>query len=71
MRIYIEALEVPPEDAPEDYSPEFVRLDATGRDEAEVLADLRALLDPRKKYIIRRHYCGHDEGKPCRVEVIG
>ena len=40
-------------------------------DEVEVLADLRAMLDPNKKYVVRRHYCGHDERKPCTVEVIG
>lgn len=73
MRIYIEAVEVPPEEAPPEYIADFIRLDATDKDEASVLSDLKALLNPNKKYIIRRHYCMHDETpkKPCRVEVIG
>ena len=51
---------------------EFIRLDATDKEEAQVLQDLRDMLDPDKQYIIRRHYCYHDEepNKPCRIEVI-
>ena len=72
MRKYLEALEIPPSDAPEDYVPEFIRLDATGRDESLVLRDLKELLSPDKHYVIRRHYCFHDEpsNRPCVVEVI-
>ena len=61
MRKYLEALEIPPESSPPDYQPEFIRLDATGKDESQVLQDLRDLLSPDKRYVIRRHYCYHDE----------
>jgi len=72
MRKYLEAVEIPPPDAPEDYVPEFIRLDATDRDESLVLRDLKEMLSPDKQYVIRRHYCYHDEepNRPCRVEVI-
>lgn len=70
MRIYLEAIEIPPEEAPADYTPEFIRLDATGKNEADVLRDLKMLLNPEKHYVVQKHYCYHDEGKPCRVEVI-
>jgi len=36
------------------------------------LRDLKEMLSPDKQYVIRRHYCYHDEepNRPCRVEVI-
>ena len=72
MRKYLEAIEIPPKGSPEAYMPEFIRLDATDKEEAQVLQDLRDMLDPDKQYIIRRHYCYHDEepNKPCRIEAI-
>ena len=72
MRVYLEAVEVPPEGAPEDYQPDFIRLDATGKRIDDVLAVLESLLDPNRKYIIRKHICRHDETpkKSCSVEVM-
>ena len=66
MILYLEAIEVVES---EEQTPDFIRLKVEGS-EADTLKDLKALLNPDKKYEIRRHYCMHDEEKPCRVEVI-
>jgi len=69
MRIYLEALENAA-NASENTELDFVRLDATGKDEDEVLNDLKSMLDPDKSYIIRKHYCKHEERQPCEVEIL-
>ena len=69
MRIYLEALEKA-ESNSEDTELDFIRLDATDKNEDEVLEDLKSLLNPDKSYIIRRHYCKHEEGLPCEVEIL-
>jgi len=70
MRIYLEALEQTEHRSEPETEIDFIRLDATNKDENEVLNDLKSLLDPNKKYIIRKHYCKHEEGLPCEVEVL-
>ena len=69
MRIYLEAFEEAESNA-EDAELDFIRLDATNKNEDEVLEDLKSLLDPDKSYIIRKHYCRHEEGLPCEVEIL-
>ena len=69
MKIYLEAHEVPPKDAPEGYVPETIRVEVKDS-ELEAMGELRGKLDPNKRYIIYRHICLHDEGKPCRLERI-
>lgn len=69
MRIYLEALEKI-ENATEVGELDFIRLDATDKNEDEVLEDLKSLLNLDKSYIIRRHYCKHEEGLPCEVEIL-
>jgi len=61
MRIYLEALEEA-ESIKEDAELDFIRLDATDKDEDAVLNDLKSLLDSNKSYIIRKHHCKHEEG---------
>jgi len=65
MRVYAEAMEI---EAP--VSPEFIRLDATGKDFTQVLSDLKAMLHPDKKYELRKHFCLHDIGGGCWVESV-
>jgi len=67
MRVYAEAMEI---EVPEDVLPEFIRLDATGKDFTQVLSDLKAMLHPDKKYELRKHFCLHDVNDSCWVEPI-
>jgi len=69
VRLYLEAVEVLPE-GEEARAPELVRIDVTDRDWREEIEALKELLSPEKKYVIRLHHCGHDERKPCAVEVV-
>ena len=70
MRIYLEAIEKRENIEEGGGELDFIRLDTTDKDEQEVLDDLKSLLDPQKHYIIRKHYCKHDEGLPCEVEIL-
>jgi len=72
MKIYVEAHEIPPEDAPPDYRPELIRVEVK-ESELEALMELRSKVDPNKHYIIYRHICYHDESlsKPCKLVEIG
>jgi len=70
MRIYLEAIEKRENIEGEGEELDFIRLDATDKDEQEVLNDLKSLLDPNKSYTIRKHYCKHEEGLPCEVEIL-
>jgi len=53
-----------------EYVPEFIRIDVTDKDWEAELEELKVQLDPEKSYQIRLHYCYHDEGKACKVEVV-
>lgn len=69
MREYLEAVELLAEGAVEE--PEFIRADITGKTEAEITSiqsDIEDVMTDRD-YTLQRHYCGHDEGLPCRREV--
>jgi len=70
MRLYLEAIEIPPEEAPPEYVPEFIRINVTDKDWKAELEELKMQLSPDKNYRIQLHYCYHDEGKACRAEVI-
>ena len=69
MKLYLEAREVPPEDAPPDYVPELIQVEVKDN-ELSAMRELRSKLDPNKRYVVYRHYCYHDEGRPCRLERI-
>lgn len=70
MRLYYECFEILPEDTTEE--PDFVRIDITDKSEAERAEILSAIKEQfkDKKYILRLHYCKHEEHEPCVVEVI-
>jgi len=70
VRIYVEALEVPPETVLPEYIPEFLRLDATNKDFSTILSNLKAMLHPNKKYSLRKHYCYHEEGRSCDIRIL-
>jgi len=69
MRLYYECIEVLPEDTTE---PDFVRIDITDKSEDEKKEILSAIKEQfeGKKYMLRLHYCKHEEHEPCVVEVI-
>jgi len=68
MRIYAEAWEI---DVPPEYTPEFLRLDATNKDFDAILDDIKNMLHPDKKYELRKHFCRHDTNESCWVEKVG
>uniref|UniRef100_A0A6M3IYW8 Uncharacterized protein n=1 Tax=viral metagenome TaxID=1070528 RepID=A0A6M3IYW8_9ZZZZ len=64
-RVYLEALEV----VPNGETPEFIRVDITGKTDAEVAsikADVVAIMNG-KTYLLRKHFCGHEDGLACRM----
>lgn len=63
MRTYVEAYELVEEGGEGD----FIRLDATSKDLKEVAEDVKALLNPLKRYRIVVHRCLHDQGGVCEV----
>ena len=72
MKLYIEGVERLPETAT-DQTPDFVRIemDTFAGTEQDAVAAIKSLL-AGKKFVVRRHFCYHDERptKPCKVEVI-
>ena len=72
MRTYLELVEVLPEGSPEE--PDFIRIDVTGWAEGDVEALIGLLEEHARKYgtcTIQRHFCRHEEGEACYVEVLG
>ena len=68
MKVYIEAQGM----AVEGTEPEFIRADITGKSAAEadaILEDIRAIMEG-KSCTLSRHFCYHDEGKPCLMEAL-
>ena len=63
MRTYAEAYELVEQGEEGD----FIRLDATGKDLKAVAEDVKALLNPLKRYRIVVHRCLHDQGGACEV----
>ena len=64
MRLYLEALE-----NAQDLEAEFIRIDITGMNEAEVKAVKTSIEDIMvgKDYKLLSHECKHDEGKGCTI----
>jgi len=69
MKQYVEAREIIPPDAGDDYVEEFIRLEVVTTVE-DAVNDIKTMLDPDKDYNIYRHDCYHDEGKQCLIETI-
>ena len=71
MNLYFEANEIVEVAEPAVVAArDFIRLETTEERLGATLIDLRRILNPRKKYTIQKHFCFHDEGESCRVEVI-
>jgi len=71
MRIYLELIEALGEAAAEE--PDFIRVDVTEWSGDDIDAAINLLLDQAKAYehfTLQKHYCYHEEGEPCHVEVI-
>lgn len=70
MRLYYECIELLPEDSMEE--PDFVRIDITDKSEDEKKEILSAIKEQfaGKKYMLRLHYCKHEEQELCVVEVM-
>ena len=67
MKQYIEGIRtIPPEGIPGD----FVRiaLDDFAGTEQELIDHVKTLMSG--SYVIKRHYCCHDEKKPCTAETV-
>ena len=68
MKIYLESVEVIDPDVGE---PDFIRLELDDDlTEEKAIELIKSLMTP--PYIIRKHYCRHDEDpkKPCIIELI-
>ena len=71
MRVYLELIEVLP-----PYStatPDFIRVDVTGWSQDDINAAIQHLMQQAQvyqSYILRVHYCRHDEGKPCVFTLL-
>jgi hypothetical protein len=70
MKLYVEAIEEIPEGIGMDYIPEFYQVEVVGEDIERALTELKSKLDPNKKYMIRKHWCRHDEGEACEIEEL-
>jgi len=68
MRQYLECLEIETDVAEQA---EFIRIDITDMTESEIGEVKKAMNDIMKgvPYTMRRHFCGHDEGKSCSLVV--
>lgn len=68
MRKYLEATEI----VEANQEAEFIRADITDKTEQETTAIRQAIEDVMKGlvYTLSKHYCYHDEGGSCRVELI-
>ncbi len=72
MRVYLELIEVLP-----PYStatPDFIRIDVTNWSQDDVNTAIQLLMQQAQvyqSYILRVHYCRHDEGRPCAFALLG
>ena len=66
MRTYLECLEIVTDVVEKA---EFIRIDITDMTESEIGEVKKAMNDIMKgvPYIMRRHFCGHDEKKSCSL----
>jgi hypothetical protein len=70
MRIYLELYEIS-EDLGEEA--DFIRIDITDWDKRDIDTAIQLLREHAQIYphrIIQIHYCKHEEGEPCYVEVL-
>jgi len=69
MRLYLELIEVT-----EAKEPDFIRIDITEWDPRDVEEAMELLKEHARaaytSYILQKHYCYHDENKPCVVDIV-
>jgi len=69
MRVYLELIEVT-----EAEEPDFIRVDVTEWGRRDVEEAIRLLREHARatytSYILQKHFCYHDEDKPCAVDVV-
>jgi len=71
LRVYLELIE----QLNMEFSGEadFIRVDVTGwsdGDVEEALSLLKEISNSYEHYVLQKHFCRHDEGEACTVEVI-
>jgi len=69
MREYYEAAEKASEEGEE---PDFIRIDITDLDDSEREVVLKLMEEQMKgnKYVLKIHYCRHDEDGMCSSKII-
>jgi len=69
MKTYIELFEIS-----EDPEPDFVRVEVTDWSIEDIYTLIGYLKDfavqNYKNFLLQRHFCFHDVGKPCTTEVL-
>jgi len=69
MRVYLELIEVT-----EAEEPDFIRVDITEWDPGDIEEAVELFKEHARaaytSYILQKHYCYHDEDKPCAVDVV-
>jgi hypothetical protein len=70
MRIYLEFIEMMTEGTEE---PDFIRVDVTDYSADDLNVMISYFIELTQYYdrcTIQKHYCYHEDGKPCYVEMI-
>jgi len=69
MRLYLELVEIA-----EAEEADFIRIDVTEWSSEDIEEAVELLRKHARStytsYVIQRHFCYHDEGKPCAVDVV-
>jgi len=71
MRVYLELIEVHPPYSTE--TPDFIRIDVTDWSQDDINTAIQLLMQQAQvyqSYILRVHYCRHDEGRPCAFALL-
>jgi hypothetical protein len=69
MRVYLELIEVT-----EAEEADFIRIDVTEWSSEDIEEAVELLREHARaaytSYILQKHYCHHDEGKQCAVDIV-
>ena len=71
MRIYLEFIEILPEGSTEE--PDLIRVDVTDYSADDLNTMVSYLMELAQYYdhcIIQKHYCYHEDGGSCYVDVV-
>jgi hypothetical protein len=71
MRVYLELIEVLPPYSTE--TPDFIRIDVTNWSQDDINTAIQLLKQQAQvyqSYVLRVHYCRHDEGRPCAFTLL-